>query len=1369
MKSFLLSRPLRGLLAVSAIFGVFLGPGSAAVPNVTNTPGGTQTIVVNQSVSYASEATDADADMFVHSFHWQDPEGRWNWQNNGASGLSLSGPSEVWFAGDPSSVRSITVTATRTGTFQIKWAAADPNGWFDSPVYSLVVQDAPVPPSITSHPEDQSASPGDSVTFTVAANGTGPLSYQWRKGGANLAGANSSSLTIGNVQASHAGSYDVVVGNAAGSDTSDPAILTVTGVAPQVDITPSDHRSVSLGEPITYGSTATDGDGDMFVHSFHWRDPEGRWNWENNGANGLTLDGPMDVWFGGDASSSRLITVTPTRTGTFQIKWSAADPGGWVESGTYNLVVDDGGPSTPAVTINPAAHQAIPLNGTFTYTSDATDPDGDMFVHAFHWRDPEGRWNWENNGANGLSLSGPSEAWFSGDPSSARTMTVTGTREGTFKVKWSAADPNGWFESGTFDLVVGGGGGQDRPPTITAHPQSRTVSAGSTASFSVGASGQPLPTYQWRKGGINLAGATGATLTVNNVQPENEGIYDVVVTNPLGSVTSNPATLRIGTASLVITEHPRSQRRNPGDEVAFSVAVTGTGSVNYQWWKGAAEVPGATGATLLLENVDAGAAGTYYVVVRDASGSKTSIPATLIIEPRYPREGEPPAIMEVRTAAPDVLVVVVQTPVTYIPKGQTTPDDLGSALNPASWRVGNAQPQAVHRYSIPWDEDPQVPWNAPAHPEKYPVMTRHRLYLVLAAPLAEGTTYSLTNPYGDPQSFTFRSTTTFCESIKVNQVGYSTVGESRFANFGVFMGDGGPRTVPDVTYNVIDERTGLPLWPEPRAAGSVIDDVGMGGINSGERVYRLSLDAVPEGGPYFVTVTGAGRSRSFGVGDTCSRHLARVTMRGIFHQRCGMALDHPFTAWTHGSCHNSIAYWLRSPHDEDSVAVGPNERQKQIAGGYHDAADMDHTTAHPQISINMLTFFEAFADRFDDDQYNIPESGNGLPDFLDEILWGVKLWENLQFMESETDPDYRGVMSGWSTNATTTYGVERADHDPFLYGTMMVRLNSTAFCAGIFAHTSRLLLRTAPNDPDRVRHAEALLKRAKDAWLYLKANGDVNRAETHYVYAALQLYLATNEAEYHEAFKVSARTLLVEGRGYTEEEGYFPGNLNMLTHTPHFVSYLLPHGRATDPNLAQALSNKIIVNANGGPDNFARSPFLTAYPQGVTTDLGWGASTTQGRYADVLMYASLLTTDDTKRKEYINAVSLFADYSLGLNPMGLSYYAGLGTDQPVSPLDCNSYFTKYGRLPNGAEAYLDVARNPIGNVPGILVYGPTAEPVHELPPYERVVADKLHPAWNALPPPRRFAHGWSLIHVNEYTTHQTMVWNALMYAFLDKR
>ena len=100
----------------------------------------------------------------------------------------------------------------------------------DNKLFRQTSGGTPVAPAITSQPSNQTVTAGATAAFTVAASGTGPLSYQWKRGTTNL-GGNSATLSITNAQAANAGSYTVVVTNSVSSVTSNAATLTVNTVA----------------------------------------------------------------------------------------------------------------------------------------------------------------------------------------------------------------------------------------------------------------------------------------------------------------------------------------------------------------------------------------------------------------------------------------------------------------------------------------------------------------------------------------------------------------------------------------------------------------------------------------------------------------------------------------------------------------------------------------------------------------------------------------------------------------------------------------------------------------------------------------------------------------------------------------------------------------------------------------------------------------------------------------------------------------------------------------------------------------------------------------------------------------------------------
>jgi hypothetical protein len=86
-------------------------------------------------------------------------------------------------------------------------------------------------------------------------------------------------------------------------------------------------------------------------------------------------------------------------------------------------------------------------------------------------------------------------------------------------------------------------------PAIQTQPQNQTVTAGSSVQFTVTATGRPAVTYQWSFNGTAISGATSSTYSLSNAQAANAGTYTVVVSNVMGSNTSNGATLTVNAAT----------------------------------------------------------------------------------------------------------------------------------------------------------------------------------------------------------------------------------------------------------------------------------------------------------------------------------------------------------------------------------------------------------------------------------------------------------------------------------------------------------------------------------------------------------------------------------------------------------------------------------------------------------------------------------------------------------------------------------------------------------------------------------------------------------------------------------------------------
>ena len=130
-------------------------------------------------------------------------------------------------------------------------------------------------PRITTQPADRTVTAGQTATFTVAASGTAPLSYQWRKNGVNISGATSATYTTpATTLADNGALFSAVVTNSFGSDTSDDATLTVTANNPPTGTitAPANNTLYSAGDTINYSGTGTDPeDGTLSPNAFTWQ------------------------------------------------------------------------------------------------------------------------------------------------------------------------------------------------------------------------------------------------------------------------------------------------------------------------------------------------------------------------------------------------------------------------------------------------------------------------------------------------------------------------------------------------------------------------------------------------------------------------------------------------------------------------------------------------------------------------------------------------------------------------------------------------------------------------------------------------------------------------------------------------------------------------------------------------------------------------------------------------------------------------------------------------------------------------------------------------------------------------------------------
>ena len=261
----------------------------------------------------------------------------------------------------------------------------------------------------------------------------------------------------------------------------------------------------------------------------------------------------------------------------------------------------------PSITQQPS-NSTVTLGQTATFSVAATGT-------------PSPTYQWESNGS---PISGATSSTYV-------TPATAKTDDGTV---FSAVVANsvGNVTSQNAMLTV------DWAPTITSQPSNSTVTSGQTATFTVVADAHPAANFQWQKNDQNITGATSASYTTAATSlSDSNSIFTVLVSNILGSQTSNPATLSVNPAPVppsIITQ-PQSTSVQIGQGATFSIAAAGTAPLSYQWsLNGTPIASGGTRSTYTINSAQNSDAGSYEVVVNNITNIPlTSDPATLTVTP----------------------------------------------------------------------------------------------------------------------------------------------------------------------------------------------------------------------------------------------------------------------------------------------------------------------------------------------------------------------------------------------------------------------------------------------------------------------------------------------------------------------------------------------------------------------------------------------------------------------------------------------------------------------------------------------------------------------------------------------------------------
>jgi hypothetical protein len=227
---------------------------------------------------------------------------------------------------------------------------------------------------------------------------------------------------------------------------------------------------------------------------------------------------------------------------------------------------------------------------------------------------------------NGIMLSEGGK--FTGTNSGTLTINnVTTADAGVYTVKAHLALNSGVAGEASATVVIA------TTPTISQQPSAAAVCEGAGASLSVVANAQGTITYQWFLDGTAVPGATSASYTIQTMTAARAGIYTVAVTTACGSVTSQAAAVTMKNATVITQQPVGTVDVQAGQPFQLTVAATGSGTLQYQWFKDGAELTGEVAPAYNVSAAQASDAGEYYCRVTSECGPVNSDTTSVTIRP----------------------------------------------------------------------------------------------------------------------------------------------------------------------------------------------------------------------------------------------------------------------------------------------------------------------------------------------------------------------------------------------------------------------------------------------------------------------------------------------------------------------------------------------------------------------------------------------------------------------------------------------------------------------------------------------------------------------------------------------------------------
>ncbi len=408
--------------------------------------------------------------------------------------------------------------------------------------------------------------------------------------------------------------------------------------------------------------------------------------------------------------------------------------------------------------------------------------------------------------------------------------------------------------------------------------------------------------------------------------------------------------------------------------------------------------------------------------------------------------------------------------------------------------------------------------------------------------------------------------------------------------------------------------------------------------NAGENVYQADFSDLKKSGRYYITADGK-RSAAFEIGENVYNSLLTDLMRAFYFLRCGTGIEEKYAGvYKHGRCHNKVASeW------------GNHDIKKDVCGGWHDAGDYGRYVTAGACALAHLFMTYFMFPKIREMPMNIPESGNGIPDILNECR--VELEWLLKMQKADG-----GVYHKVTTAGHAPFIMPEDDTEDLYL--LPVSSMATADTAAICAMASRIYA-----DYDK-EFSEKLYKAAEKSYKWLENNPDFvpfknpegcNTGEygdwedkSNRYWAAAEMYVLTGNEKYHDDLKkLLSGNFRLAGLGYGDTGGF--GSF----------TYAL-FAKNADEKIVSHIKNDFIYKADELKAVADEGGYGIAM---MTENYHWGSNMDVMKNGMIFIIADFFSGE----KRYASYIQRLADYLMGYNALGISYVTGTGDYRVNNP------------------------------------------------------------------------------------------------------